>query len=521
MAKGKQMKLRRRDVTPRESGGIESRLLLWMLVAIATAAIGSLVVQGKRQPETVYAAPGTQSQTLTTPPQMADFAVTCFRFDVNAYFTLTWTDVPEPTVGKVAYIFGSSRSGINIDQVPQGVGHLEVAVSNFGRGQVTFSAQAVYFFDDDDDDIWDFSEEHRTSATEIRSCAPIESTPLVPAPTDTRPAHTRDCRIVGHPDTDRFVTDDQESNYFTDTDDHRKIDGAEVHKVIFRKETAYEFILSGDDCEHLSNPARGLNLFYETTDAPFMDARNGFISIPDMDDDVAPSLLVMALYAPGSSTMEMIFGYMGGSIGSQNNMVDVPFAPSGRPVPEEFDFCHAVKEIGTEPNSASGGYKVDDDGNYQLIFPNRDLSAITWQDSTGEATGHKLLLTYCSRGQGRLFLQDNVAVDGQRFVRSPDYTVRYSRLAVELDDTPGGPVAAQLLLTIVVSLLFWTASGPILGGGRAAGGSMQPFGGLVGMFLGAMVMPIFGYGDWIFAAILMIIAVLFGFLYAGMISGKT
>ena len=82
-------------------------------------------------------------------------------------------------------------------------------------------------------------------------------------------------------------------------------------------------------------------------------------------------------------------------------------------------------------------------------------------------------------------------------------------------------MAAQLLLTTVVALLFWTASGPILGGGRAAGGSMQPFGGLVGMFLGAMVMPIFGYGDWIFAAILMAVAVLFGFLYAGMISGKT
>ena len=55
------------------------------------------------------------------------------------------------------------------------------------------------------------------------------------------------------------MTDDQGSNYFTDTDDHRKIDGAEVHKVIFRKETAYEFTLSGDDCGQLSNPERGLS----------------------------------------------------------------------------------------------------------------------------------------------------------------------------------------------------------------------------------------------------------------------
>ena len=241
-------------------------------------------------------------------------------------------------------------------------------------------------------------------------------------PADTRPADTRDCKIVGHPDTDRFVTDDQESKYFTDTDDHRKIDGAEVHKVIFRKETAYEFTLSGDDCEQLSNPPSALGLFYETTDAPFADTRNSFISIPDMDDDVAPSLLVMALYAPGSSMMEMVFGYMGGSIGSPNNMVDLSSYKSGRPEPEEFDFCNRVRE----PNSASGRYKVDDDGNYQLTFPNRDLSAITWQDPTGEATGHKLLLTYCSRGQGRLFLQDRIPVNGKLFVRSPEYTVGYS-----------------------------------------------------------------------------------------------
>ena len=174
-------------------------------------------------------------------------------------------------------------------------------------------------------------------------------------PADTRPDATRDCKIVGHPDTDRFVTDDQGSNYFTDTDDHRKIDGAEVHKVIFRKETAYEFTLSGDDCEQLSNPERGLSIFYETTDSPFADTRNGFISIPDMDDDVAPSLLVMALYVPGSPTMEMIFRYMGGNIGSQNNMVDVPLDPSQRPVPEEFDFCHKVREIGDKPNSARWG----------------------------------------------------------------------------------------------------------------------------------------------------------------------
>ena len=126
----------------------------------------------------------------------------------------------------------------------------------------------------------DFSEEHRTSAIEVRSCAPIESTPLVSKPAATRPAHTRDCKIVGHPDTDRFVTDDHESNYFTDTDDHWKIDGAEVHKVISVKRLPMSSPCPVMTVSICLTRARGLNLFYETTDAPFVDARNGFISIP-------------------------------------------------------------------------------------------------------------------------------------------------------------------------------------------------------------------------------------------------
>ena len=109
---------------------------------------------------------------FTTPPPMADFDVTCFRVDDNAFFTLTWTDVPEPTAGKVIYLFGGSRSGIIIEQVPQGVGFTDVTVSNFSRGQVTFSAQAVYFFDDDDDNMWTLAKN-----TELQ---PLKSAPVPP-----------------------------------------------------------------------------------------------------------------------------------------------------------------------------------------------------------------------------------------------------------------------------------------------------------------------------------------------------
>ena len=86
---------------------------------------------------------------------------------------------------------------------------------------------------------------------------------------------------------------------------------------------------------------------------------------------------------------------------------------------------------------------------------------------------------------------------------------------------PAAKVAAQLLVSVISSLLFWAASGPIIGGGRTSGSSMQPFAGLTGMVLGAMVLPLFGFGDWIFAIILITIAVFFGALYASLIAGKT
>ena len=198
---------------------------------------------------------------------------------------------------------------------------------------------------------------------------------------------------------------------------------------------------------------------------------------------------------------------------------DSPVMPVTVPINsiDEAKLCRGVKEKGS-----SIGYMVDNDGNYQLNYP-PDLtdSAFEWQDANGDERKHKILLTYCSRGQGKLFLQDTDPVDGSLFKRSKGYTFGYSRLAVQIDDAPGGKVAAQLLVSVISSILFWAATGPVIDGGRSSGSSMQPFAGLTGMVLGAMVLPLFGFGDWIFAIILITIAVLFGFLYASLISGKT
>ena len=203
-------------------------------------------------------------------------------------------------------------------------------------------------------------------------------------------------------------------------------------------------------------------------------------------------------------------------------------------VPEEYDFCRWV-EWHVDQGGDSVGYMADNDGNYELEFPDRNFSDVTWLGSEGtDVGGAKILLTWCSRGQGQLSLQDGMLDENKdsecivgrppkhrHCLRSKAYTVGYSRLAQQIDDAPGGHVAAQLLVTLIATLLFWVASGPLLGGGRTGGSSMQPFGGLVGMVLGALVLPIFGFGDWIFAIALVTVAVLFGFLYAALISGKT
>ena len=94
---------------------------------------------------------------------------------------------------------------------------------------------------------------------------------------------TKNCRLVGHSDTARFVSDDPESDYFHDGDDHRDIHGAEPDDVIFRKEVTYEFTLQGDDCVALESGDYGLHLYYETIDSPFSTTRDGFLMIGNED----------------------------------------------------------------------------------------------------------------------------------------------------------------------------------------------------------------------------------------------
>ena len=69
---------------------------------------------------------------------------------------------------------------------------------------------------------------------------------------------------------------------------------------------------------------------------------------------------------------------------------------------------------------------------------------------------------------------------------------------------PGGVVAAQLALVIIVAIMscYYTrkvAAGPMLC--------------VAAMVVSSMVLPIFGYGSWFMAAILIILSMCFGFLW--------
>ena len=161
---------------------------------------------------------------------------------------------------------------------------------------------------------------------------------------------TKNCRLVGHSTTDRFVTDDPGDNYFGDSDDHRDIHGAEPDDIIFRSGTkdkgnTYEFTLEGEDCVALMSGANGLHLHYQTTDSPLSTIRDGFLRIRNKDDDFVPSLLVMAVYNPADMSRMTYVAWRDGmprpSDGGHNIVYQEVAVPMlyGTPTPEEFDFA--------------------------------------------------------------------------------------------------------------------------------------------------------------------------------------
>lgn len=348
------------------------------------------------------------------------------------------------------------------------------------------------------------------------------------------------CRVVGHPGTDRFSEDASTGN------DHHDIAGEEPDDVTFRLGVPYEFTIVGDECEPLDDPARLLTLNYLTADVPYSGHRDGLLNLPD-GEGAPRSMLVMAIYTGGSEfdykvrdDITVADEYTAGGFSSVEDIADA-MIDSGNNSLSGFSFCSTPAS--SMPPGAKGTQVMidrrdvvdppDGRGNPATfrgnIMGNYDLrlhgSSRGYNVSTFDTDPNLgLLLTFCSRGQGFFWLSENsMGIDGHsdsHDVRvSPVYRVRYSRLAVQMDRAPGGPVAAQVLLTLISGLLFWAGAGPVLGGFSGRGSNpMQPFAGLVGMVIGAMALPVFGYGDWFWAGLLIVIAILVGFLYAAMIS---
>ena len=88
---------------------------------------------------------------------------------------------------------------------------------------------------------------------------------------------------------------------------------------------------------------------------------------------------------------------------------------------------------------------------------------------------------------------------------------------------PGGEISAQLLLALVSAAMFWGATGFAVrapGGGGAAGPSVQPYAGIAGMMLGALIMPVFGYGEWWLFVVILFLCVIGGYAYLSTTSAR-
>ena len=332
-----------------------------------------------------------------------------------------------------------------------------------------------------------------------------------------------DCRIEGHPATARFLFKDDNPNNDDEEDDnpdndHLSIHGADPSDVIFRMEFAYEFALvGGRDCPPFAAEDGAADLIFEytTTDSPLSGYRDGFLIIPERNETLA-GLMTIAVIPTGQDVPpEGLIAIPGRpEDDSETPLVLMDYRPTNVPTDAVFDLsdpmnlgralcARADLDRIVMGRVTEGGADLDDNYRVQLTPFIPDSRFLPYDDIDWTDEGTRIILTYCARGQGTFLVRDRTS-DATEMINgtnddtherlTPAYPVSYSRIRHEIADTPGGYVAAQLLLTLISALLFWGASGPIFGGLSSQGGNpIQPFAGLTGMVLGALVLPIFGF----------------------------
>ena len=148
------------------------------------------------------------------------------------------------------------------------------------------------------------------------------------------------------------------------------------------------------------------------------------------------------------------------------------------------------------------------------------LSHSAFSLRSGDSIDFKLRL--CTPGTGKLYaLYDNSfgnthpILSGSEKRISDEYKVNRGIIERNIDEVPGGPIVAQIMLAMLSGILCWAVSKPITRteSAEVRGAVIQPIFGCAGMIFGALLMPIFGYGDWFLGTFLVILAVVFASLF--------
>ena len=130
-------------------------------------------------------------------------------------------------------------------------------------------------------------------------------------------------------------------------------------------------------------------------------------------------------------------------------------------------------------------------------------------------------LRLCTPGTGKLYVLHDTSIAsahtalGKTVKRiSDEYKVNRGIIERNIDEVPGGPTVAQIMMSLLSGILCWAVSKPLTRteSAEVRGAVIQPIFGCAGMIFGALLMPVFGYGDWFLATFLIILAVAFASL---------
>ncbi len=130
-------------------------------------------------------------------------------------------------------------------------------------------------------------------------------------------------------------------------------------------------------------------------------------------------------------------------------------------------------------------------------------------------------LRLCTPGNGEIYAlygsnlgSNHPTLLGSEKRLSDKYKVNRGIIQRNIDEVPGGPIVAQVLVSIFSGFMCWLVSKPITRteSAEVRGAVIQPIFGCAGMIFGALLLPVFGHGDWFLAAFLIFLSLAFASL---------